>query len=139
MKPLMAALLLALLTVPAMAADGVNTALVENHAPHPFSVRDLVMMDRVSDPQLSPDGRYAAFGVRSTDYAANRGVNAVYVLDLSRTTDQPVKVVDQGGSAPVRSTDGELDWLADTTEHFHQGINGEFGRFLVDHVGYAGP
>ena len=57
MKPLMATLLLALVAVPAMAADGVNTTFVENHAPHPFNVRDLVMMDRVSDPQLSPDAR----------------------------------------------------------------------------------
>ncbi|WP_458071597.1 prolyl oligopeptidase family serine peptidase [Rhodanobacter sp. BL-MT-08] len=57
------------------------------------------MMDRVSDPQLSPDGRYAAFGVRSTDYAANKGVNAVYVLDLSAHADMPVKVLDEAGLA----------------------------------------
>ncbi|TAM58497.1 MAG: S9 family peptidase, partial [Rhodanobacter sp.] len=98
MKPLLAALLLALVAAPAMAHDVVNTAFVPNRAPHPFNVRDLVMMDRVGDPQLSPDGRYAAFGVRSTDYAANKGVNAVYVLDLAHGG-KPVKVVDKGGSA----------------------------------------
>ncbi|HEV2539617.1 MAG TPA: S9 family peptidase [Frateuria sp.] len=92
MKPLFAALALGLLAAPAFAAD------LETHAPHPFNVRDLVMMDRVSDPQLSPDGRYAAFGVRSTDYAANKGVNAIYVLDLKKGG-APVKVADKGGSA----------------------------------------
>jgi dipeptidyl aminopeptidase/acylaminoacyl peptidase len=92
MKPLFAALALGLLASPAWAAD------LETHAPHPFNVRDLVMMDRVSDPQLSPDGRYAAFGVRSTDYAANKGVNAIYVLDLKKGG-APVKVVEKGSSA----------------------------------------
>ena len=29
----------------------------------PFSVEDLVRLDRVSDPQVSPDGRYVAFTV----------------------------------------------------------------------------
>ena len=89
---MLAALLVALVSSPAVAVD------LETHAPHPFNVRDLVMMDRVSDPQLSPDGRYAAFGVRSTDYAANKGVNAVYVLDLTKGG-EPVKVADKGSAA----------------------------------------
>ena len=105
MKPLIAALLLALVAVPAMAGDAVDTSFVKTQGPHPFNVRDLVMMQRVSDPQLSPDGRYAAFGVRSTDYAANKGINTVYVLDLSGNGSQPVKVVDKAGSARW-STDG---------------------------------
>src|SRR5690242_16941768 len=92
MKALLAALLVALVSSPAVAVD------LETHAPHPFNVRDLVMMDRVSDPQLSPDGRYAAFGVRSTDYAANKGINAIYVMDLKKGG-EPVKVVDKGSSA----------------------------------------
>jgi dipeptidyl aminopeptidase/acylaminoacyl peptidase len=98
MKSLIAALLLALVAVPAMAGDVVDTTFARVQGAHPFNVRDLVMMDRVSDPQLSPDGRYAAFGVRSTDYAANKGVNAVYVLDL-RKGGEPVKVLDKGSSA----------------------------------------
>src|SRR5580698_8476903 len=92
MKALYAALLLALAVTPVLAAD------IENHSPHPFDIRDLVTMDRVSDPQLSPDGRYAAFSVRSTDYAANKGVNAIYVQDLEKNG-QPVKVAAKGGSA----------------------------------------
>ena len=92
MKLLAAALALALLPNAVLSAD------LETHVPHPFNVRDLVMMERVSDPQLSPDGRYAAFGVRSTDYAANKGINALYVLDLARGG-TPVKVADKGSSA----------------------------------------
>jgi dipeptidyl aminopeptidase/acylaminoacyl peptidase len=113
MKPLIACLLLALAAAPAYAgdADVVDTTFVKAQGAHPFNVRDLVMMDRVSDPQLSPDGRYAAFGVRSTDYAANKGVNAVYVQDLAKGG-QPVKVVDKGSSARWSHDGRSLYFLA---------------------------
>ena len=109
MKLLIAALL-ALVAAPVMAGDVMDTAFAKTQGPHPFNVRDLVMMDRVSDPQLSPDGRYAAFGVRSTDYAANKGVNAVYVLDLHGG--QPVKVIDKGGSARWSADGHSLYFIA---------------------------
>jgi dipeptidyl aminopeptidase/acylaminoacyl peptidase len=113
MKPLIACLLLALAAAPAYAGDAnvVDTTFVKAQGAHPFNVRDLVMMDRVSDPQLSPDGRYAAFGVRSTDYAANKGVNAVYVQDLAKGG-QPVKVVDKGSSARWSHDGRSLYFLA---------------------------
>ena len=110
-QALTAALLLALATAPALAADTdtvapIDTAITLDHAPHPFNVRDLVMMQRVSDPQLSPDGRYAAFAVRSTDYAANKGVNAIEVMDLSHDG-KPVTVVAKGASSPRWAPDGK--------------------------------
>ncbi|MGN6313777.1 MAG: prolyl oligopeptidase family serine peptidase [Rhodanobacteraceae bacterium] len=63
-------------------------------APHPFNVHDLVMMDRVSDPHLTTDGSHVAFTVRSTDYAANKGVNSVWVLDLDKASAKPVRITD---------------------------------------------
>ncbi|HEY8682892.1 MAG TPA: S9 family peptidase, partial [Rhodanobacter sp.] len=111
MKPLIVALLLALLAAPAMAGDAVDTTFVKTQGSHPFNVRDLVMMDRVSDPQLSPDGRYAAFAVRSTDYAANKGVNAIYVLGLAEGG-KPVKVVDKGSSARWSADGHSLYFIA---------------------------
>jgi dipeptidyl aminopeptidase/acylaminoacyl peptidase len=91
MKPLFVALALALAFTSAVAAE------VESHTPHPFGIRDLVMMDRVGDPQLSPDGRYALYTVRATDYAANKGVTAIYLLDLGKGG-QPVKLVDKAST-----------------------------------------
>jgi len=99
MKPLFAALALALASGPVLAADA------DNAAPHPFSIRDLVMMDRVSDPQLSPDGRYALFSVRATDYAANKGVSSIYMVDLNKPP-RPVMVVEKG-SSPRWAPDGK--------------------------------
>ena len=67
-------LALSLLAAPALAAS----------APHPFDAHDLVMMDRVSDPHLSPDSSQVAFAVRETDYAANKGVTSVWVQSLDK-------------------------------------------------------
>lgn len=112
MKPLIAALLLALATSPALASNAVDTSFVKAQGPHAFNVRDLVMMDRVTDPQLSPDGRYGAFSVRSTDYAANKGIDAIYVLDLASKDARPVKVVDQGSSARWSADGHDLYFIA---------------------------
>jgi hypothetical protein len=97
---------------PATAGERVDTTFVRTQGAHAFNVRDLLMMDRVSDPQLSPDGRYAAFGVRSTDYAANKGVSAIYVLDLSAPGAQPVKVLDKGGSVRWSADGHSLYFMA---------------------------
>jgi dipeptidyl aminopeptidase/acylaminoacyl peptidase len=105
MKPLFAALLLAL-PIASTAMDSSHGTLVEDPSSHPFNISDLVMMDRVSDPQLSADARYAAFSVRSTDYAANKGANAIYVQDLTESHGKPVKVVSTKASSPRWSPDG---------------------------------
>ncbi|WEN16347.1 S9 family peptidase [Rhodanobacter sp. AS-Z3] len=136
MKPLIAALLLALVASPAMAGDVVDTTFVKTEGVHAFNVRDLVMMDRVGDPQLSPDGRYAAFGLRSTDYAANKGVSAIYVLDLSAPGAQPVKVLDKGGSARWSADGRSLYFMApasDVEQLWRVDLAGKAGLNLAKH------
>src|SRR5262245_9604682 len=39
---------------------------------HPFSVHDMVAMERVGDPLPSPDGRWVVFTRRAWDEAANK-------------------------------------------------------------------
>jgi len=62
-------------------------------APHPFNVHDLVMMDRVSDPQVSPDGKWVAYQLRETDYDANKGVNSIWLLALGDKNAKPLQLV----------------------------------------------
>jgi dipeptidyl aminopeptidase/acylaminoacyl peptidase len=80
----------------------------DNGKPHPFNVRDLVMLDRVSDPQLSPDGKRIAFQVRETDYAENKGVTSIWVMDLTDREPTPQKIASTFvASSPRWSADGK--------------------------------
>ncbi len=49
----------------------------------PFTARDLVGLDRLSDPQVSSDGSTVAFAQRATDFGGNKGVNSVRLLSLA--------------------------------------------------------
>ncbi len=49
-------------------------------APRGFTVEDLVNLDRVSDPRLSPDGKQVVFQLRETDYAANKGLMSLWLV-----------------------------------------------------------
>ncbi len=57
--------------VEAGAVGGARPGTAEDS--HPFSVEDMLAMERLSDPRVSPDGRWVAYVVRTTDLAANRG------------------------------------------------------------------
>ncbi len=72
--------------------------------------RDLAMLERVSDPRLSPDGRYLAYSVRTTDWEANKGVNAIWLIDLQgRRVPRRLTASDGGAVAPRWSANGR--WL----------------------------
>ncbi len=81
---LLVCLLAALLVPSARAAPGA-----------PFTVEDLVILKRVSDPQVAPDGRHVAYVQRETDLEANRGRTSLWLLDLAHA------------GAPQRLTDGK--------------------------------
>ncbi len=56
---------------------------------HPFNVHDLVAMERIGDPQPSPDGSVAAFVVTTMDLEANRGGRNLWLAATDGTsTDQ---------------------------------------------------
>jgi dipeptidyl aminopeptidase/acylaminoacyl peptidase len=74
----------------------------------PFTARDLAMLERVGDPELSPDGRYLAYTVRSTDWVGNRGVSAIWILDRRAPTLPPrrLAISEKPASSPRWSPDG---------------------------------
>mgnify|MGYP001354135504 CR=1 FL=1 len=75
-------------------------------APHPFNVHDLAMMDRVADPQLSPDGTQVLYQLRQTDYEANRGRTSLWRVGIAGG--QPTKLTEPGlgGNSASWSADG---------------------------------
>jgi len=58
------------------------------HSRAAFTAEDLVRLQRVSDPQPSPDGRYVAFVLRMTDMAANEGRTHLLVIDRGEINPQ---------------------------------------------------
>ena len=65
--------------------------------PHPFGVRDLWALDRVADPQPSPDGAWVAYVRRHYDAGANSGISSLWLAPAS------------GGAARQLTSDGFHD------------------------------
>ena len=73
---------------------------------HPFSVLDMLAMDRISDPRVSPDGKTVAFSVRVTDMASNRGRSDIYLSNVDDGMVRRLKTHDANDTQPRWSTDG---------------------------------
>lgn len=58
----------------------VSTATAQDN--RRYSVEDLLKVRRVSDPQVSPDGRHVAFAVGDVNLDGNRVVNQIYVMPV---------------------------------------------------------
>jgi len=71
MRSWLCGLILFAVTVPVVAAE-----------PHPFTVRDLLAMDRITEPQPSPQGDRVAFVVRTTDFEANKGRTDLWQVNI---------------------------------------------------------
>ncbi len=54
-------------------------------ADHPFSVHDMIAMQRISDPQASPDGSRITFTLRTTDLDANRSRLDLWLIGADGT------------------------------------------------------
>jgi dipeptidyl aminopeptidase/acylaminoacyl peptidase len=103
MRKLLLTLALIPLAAPAVAAE-----------PHPFTVQDLLAMDRITEPQPSPAGDRVAFVVRTTDLEANRGRTDLWVVNadgsgLARLTTDPA-----GDTNPRWASDGKSLYFLST-------------------------
>ena len=75
-------------------------------ATHPFSVHDMVAMDRISDAQVSPDGKWVAFVLRTTDLEADRGRTDVWRIAVDGTGLRRLTTHEAGDWNPRWSPDG---------------------------------
>ncbi len=81
--------------------------------PRPITVHDLVRLERVSDPQLSPDGGKLAYTQRSTDYEANKGVTQIWLLDMASGA-RRVLTTSGSNSSPRWSANGTQLYFSST-------------------------
>ncbi|HOI45745.1 MAG TPA: S9 family peptidase, partial [Candidatus Aminicenantes bacterium] len=71
-----------------------GTVFGSTGATHPFSIHDMLAMERISDMQVSPDGTRILFSLRTTDLEANKGRTDVWLIgadgkNLRRLTSHP--------------------------------------------------
>jgi dipeptidyl aminopeptidase/acylaminoacyl peptidase len=79
---------------------------------HPFSVHDMLAMDRISDPQVSPDGKLVAFTVRETDLEANRGRTDIWLAGVEGQNVHRLTTHPENDWNPRWHTNGELYFLS---------------------------
>ena len=78
-------------------------------APRGFTAADLVTLNRVSEPAISPDGKWLAYVLRETDMAGNKGRTDLFVLDLTQAGAEPRRIAADAASdsSPRWSPDGQ--------------------------------
>ena len=89
------------LAVPALAATAPGGAET-----HPFSVHDMVAFDRISEPQVSPDGRRVVFTVSVLDQAANKRRSDLYLAGTDGSGLRRLTTHEAGDNSPRWSPDG---------------------------------
>jgi len=78
----------------AVAANAAGTPSGEPAVP--FSVQDLVRLERIADVAVAPDGKRVVYTLRRTDMDANKGRTGVWILDSGKRNAAPARL-DEGG------------------------------------------
>lgn len=68
---------------------GVQAASAADSPSRTLTPTDLNLLIRLSDPQVSPDGRYVAYVQREADLDANRGRTDLWLVDLKNAKQKP--------------------------------------------------
>jgi dipeptidyl aminopeptidase/acylaminoacyl peptidase len=121
MRATFALLCLALLAAGALTPRGAAAAAAGKArspaaAPKPFSVQDLVQLDRIAELAAAPDGRHIAYTLRSAAGEANGVRTGIWLLDTRKRNALPLRITDLEAMAraPEWGADGrQLYYLSD--------------------------
>jgi dipeptidyl aminopeptidase/acylaminoacyl peptidase len=95
---------------------------------HPFSVRDMLAMDRIADPRVAPDGTRVAFTLRETDLEANRGRTDLWLAAIDGSSLRRLTRHDAADTQPRWSSDGRDLYFVSTrtgsAQVFRLGLDG---------------
>jgi dipeptidyl aminopeptidase/acylaminoacyl peptidase len=81
---------------------------------HPFTVHDMLAMDRISDPQLSPAGDRVAFVVRKTDLEQNKGRFDIWMVNTDGSGLRQLTTNPASDQNPRWDPDGRHLWFLST-------------------------
>ncbi len=103
-----------------------------------LTAKDLVALERVSKPALSPDGKSVAYAVRTTDLAADKGRTSIWIAPVVGDA-EPRQLTSDANSAhsPKWSSDGQsLYFLAsrgETQQLWRLPMSGGEARQVTDY------
>ncbi|HYP52300.1 MAG TPA: S9 family peptidase [Pyrinomonadaceae bacterium] len=83
-----------------------SAAVAQQQGTRPFTIQELLVARRVSDPQLSPDGRTVAYTITDTDKAANQRTTQIYLIPVEGGEPRQLTSGTPSSSAPRWSPDG---------------------------------
>ncbi len=95
----------------------------------PFTVEDLVQLQRISSPQISPDDNKVVYTIRSTDMDANKGITDLWLTDIKTKQATQLTTDKAADHSPKWSHDGRYIyflsyrsgslqiWSVDTKSH----------------------
>ncbi|MBI5765547.1 MAG: S9 family peptidase [Planctomycetes bacterium] len=87
---------------------------VSAEEPHPFTVHDLVVLKRISDPQVSPDGKWIVYVLRTTDLEANKGRTDLWLVSSDGATTRRLTAHEAADNNPRWSADGRSIYFLST-------------------------
>jgi dipeptidyl aminopeptidase/acylaminoacyl peptidase len=98
------------------------SAAREPEPTQPFTIQDMVRMERISDVTASPDGKRVAYTQRTTDMEANKGRTGVWMLDTGRRSTAPLRLTDGGpnSNSPEWSKDGKYIYFLSNRSGMNQ-------------------
>ncbi|HXX23809.1 MAG TPA: S9 family peptidase [Terriglobia bacterium] len=76
-------------------------------AKRPITFDDLMKVQRISDPQVSPDGRWIAYVQGTVDFEANKVVKHIWLISADGGAPKQLTTGDGSDSRPRWSPDGE--------------------------------
>jgi len=81
---------------------------------HPFTVYDMLAMQRISEPQASPDGARVVFTVRTTDMEANKGKTSLWLVETHEGGLRRLTTAQASDHDPHWSPDGRTIYFLST-------------------------
>jgi len=79
-----------------------------------LTIDDMLAMQRVGEPAVSPDGKWVAFSVRDTDMAANKGRTDIWLAAVDGATVRRLTTDPASDTSPAWSPDGAYVYFAST-------------------------
>src|SRR5690348_8905475 len=74
---------------------------------HPLTFEDLMAVKRISDPQISPDGRLVAYVETDVDVDANRNISNIWIVPTAGGEPRRLTLGSDSSSRPRWSPDGK--------------------------------